>query len=80
VRRKQQQSAKGTWEGDGLRWADSNTNVVPSRLLNPFPSNRCQIRTDFHSYDFSVGPDGLNKERETAACSTPDIEDSAPRL
>ena len=36
MRREQQQSVKFAWEGDGLRWADSNTNVVPFLLLNPF--------------------------------------------
>jgi hypothetical protein len=80
VRRKQQQSVEGAWEGDGLGWANSNTNVVPSLLLNPFLSNRRQVRTDFHSHYFSVGSDGLNEERETASCSAPNIEDSATRL
>jgi hypothetical protein len=60
VRREQQQSIKFAWEGDGLRWADSDTNVVLFLLLNPFPSNRCQIRTDFHSHYFSVRSDGLD--------------------
>jgi hypothetical protein len=60
VRREQQQSVKCTWEVDGLGWADGNMNVVPFLLLNAFLRNRCQIWTDFHSYYFSVGSDGLN--------------------
>jgi hypothetical protein len=60
VRREQQQSVKFAWEADGLGWTESNTNVFAFRVLNPFLSNRCQIRTDFHSHYFSVGSGGLN--------------------
>jgi hypothetical protein len=80
VRREQQQSVKGAWEGDGLGWANSNMNVVSFLLLNPFRGPRCHIWTDFHSHYFSVGSDGLDQEMETGSCSAPDVEDSASRL
>jgi hypothetical protein len=80
VRREQQQSIERTCEGDRLGWANSNTNVVPSRLLNSFLGLRRHTWTDFHSHYFSLGPDGSNQERKTGSCSAPDIEDSAPWL
>jgi hypothetical protein len=36
VRREQQQAIKPTCEGDGLGWANSNMNILPFLLLNPF--------------------------------------------
>jgi hypothetical protein len=43
VRREQQDAVKLSWQADGLGWANSDVDVVPYLLLNPFLSNRCQI-------------------------------------